>query len=428
MFNYIEFFSQEIEKLKESGGYRTFLDVERIAGSFPQAQQHGPGAGGRIRVWCSNDYLGMGQHPLVLEAMHKAVDESGAGSGGSRNISGNNHYHVLLEQELADLHGTEAALIFPSGYSANDAALTALAGRLPGCVVFSDELNHASMIAGIRHSGAAKHVFRHNDPDHLEELLAGTDPALPKIVALESIYSMESDRAPLAQFLEVSERYGALTYLDEVHAVGMYGPRGAGLAADLGLADRFDIIQGTLAKAFGVAGGYVAGPAVVIDAVRSFASAFIFTTSLPPAVAAGALAAIRHLKHSDRERAQLRTKSRLLHELLQERGIPVVSDAAHIVPVLVGDADACRQVAGELLDQHRLYVQPINSPSVPVGTERLRVTPTPQHTDAEIVAFAQALDAIWTRHGLPRLCLTPAEAEGLDEAGAIAETTPTPGA
>ncbi|MDG4861022.1 5-aminolevulinate synthase [Streptomyces sp. T-3] len=420
------FFSQEIENLKKSGGYRTFLDVERIAGSFPQAQQRGPGPSGRIRVWCSNDYLGMGQHPVVLEAMHRAVAESGAGSGGSRNISGNNHYHVLLEEELADLHGTEAALIFPSGYSANDAALTALAGRLPGCVVFSDALNHASMIAGIRHSGAAKHVFRHNDPDHLEELLAGTDPALPKIVALESIYSMESDRAPLAAFLEVAERYGALTYLDEVHAVGMYGPRGAGLAAELGLADRFDIVQGTLAKAFGVAGGYVAGPAVVIDAIRSFAAAFIFTTSLPPAVAAGGLAAIRHLKHSDSERAQLRHKSRLLHGLLQEFGIPVVSDAAHIVPVLVGDADACRLVAGELLDRHRLYVQPINSPSVPEGTERLRVTPTPQHTDAEIVAFAQALDAIWARHGLPRLRLTAAEASSAASA-AVPSASAVPG-
>ncbi|MEE1753362.1 5-aminolevulinate synthase [Streptomyces sp. SP18CS02] len=402
MFSYVDFFSAEIEALKRRGGYRTFLEIERRAGSFPAALKHGPGPGRRISVWCSNDYLGMGQHPLVLDAMKRAVDESGAGSGGSRNISGNSHYHVSLEEELADLHGTEAALIFPSGYAANDAALTVLAGRLPGCVVFSDELNHASMIAGIRHSGAEKHVFRHNDADHLEELLAGTDPALPKLIALESVYSMESDVAPLRRTAELAEQYGAFTYLDEVHAVGMYGPRGAGKAAELGLEGRFDVVQGTLAKAFGAAGGYVAGPAPVIDAVRSFASAFIFTTSLPPAVAAGALAAVRHLKRSDRERAQLRAKAELLKALLAEHGIPVVSDEAHIVPVLIGDAAACRAVADELLERHGCYVQPINSPSVAPGSERLRVTPTPQHSDSEVVAFARALDGIWDRAGLAR--------------------------
>ncbi len=402
MYDYRGFFAAEIEALKERGGYRTFLDIERQAGSFPHALCYGPDNGRRISVWCSNDYLGMGQHPLVLEAMRKAIDDSGAGSGGSRNISGNNHYHVLLEEELADLHGTEAALIFPSGYAANDAALTVLAGRLPGCVVLSDELNHASMIAGIKHSGAEKLIFRHNDVDHLEELLAGTDPSLPKIVAMESIYSMESDVAPLERISELCREYGAFTYLDEVHAVGMYGPRGAGKAAEMGIADRFDVVQGTLAKAFGIAGGYVAGPASVIDAIRSFASAFIFTTSLPPAVAAGALAAVRHLKRSDHERTQMKAKAKLLHSLLRDRGIPVVSEEAHIVPVLVGDSQKCREVAAELMDRNGIYVQPINSPSVPTGTERLRVTPTPHHCEDQIHWFANALDAVWTRAGLPR--------------------------
>ncbi|MFI6687713.1 5-aminolevulinate synthase [Streptomyces sp. NPDC050485] len=403
MFDYQAFFAHEIEALKKRGNYRTFVSIERLAGSFPQALQHDSGNGRRIRVWCSNDYLGMGQNPLVLAAMHKAIDESGAGSGGSRNISGNNRYHVLLEQELADLHGTEAALIFPSGYSANDAALTVLAGRLPGCVVLSDELNHASMIAGIKHSGAEKVIFRHNDIDHLEELLAGLAPEAPKVIALESIYSMESDVAPLEQICELAERYGAFTYLDEVHAVGMYGPQGAGIAAELGIADRFDVIQGTLAKAFGIAGGYVAGPASVIDAIRSFASAFIFTTSLPPAIAAGALAAVRHLKRSDRERTDMREKAALMHRMLRSLGIPVVSDDAHIVPVLVGDAHKCREVAAQLMDRHGIYVQPINSPSVPVGTERLRVTPTPHHSEDEIHGFVDALDAVWARLSLPRL-------------------------
>ncbi|RLU94591.1 5-aminolevulinate synthase [Streptomyces griseocarneus] len=423
VFDYTNYFETELGQLKQRGGYRTFLDIERRAGAFPQALRHGPGNSGRISVWCSNDYLGMGQHPLVLAAMRQALDESGAGSGGSRNISGNNHYHVLLEQELADLHGAESALIFPSGYVANDAALTVLAGRLPGCVVFSDELNHASMIAGIRHSGAEKHVFRHNDADHLEELLAGTDPALPKIVAVESVYSMESDIAPLAQIAEVARRHGAFTYLDEVHAVGMYGPGGAGMAARLGVRDGYDIIQGTLAKAFGVAGGYVAGPAAAIDAIRSFASAFIFTTSLPPTVAAGALAAVRHLRRSDAEREQLRAKSMLLHELLRERGIPVVSEAAHIVPVLVGDSARCRDVADELLNSYGYYVQPINAPSVPVGSERLRVTPTPLHSDEEIVAFAHALDATWTRFGLPRLRLDDVTSDEVEAGGVIARAS-----
>ncbi|MFJ8193079.1 5-aminolevulinate synthase [Streptomyces sp. NPDC096094] len=409
MFGYVDFFSSQIDALKQQGGYRTFLEIERRAGAFPAALKFGPGDGRRISVWCSNDYLGMGQHPLVLEAMKKAVDETGAGSGGSRNISGNNHYHVRLERELADLHGMESALIFPSGYAANDAALTVLGSRLPDCVVLSDELNHASMIAGIRHSGAEKHVFRHNDIDHLEELLAGTDPSLPKIIALESVYSMESDVAPLERVAELAAQYGAFTYLDEVHAVGMYGPHGAGKAAELGIADRFDVVQGTLAKAFGTAGGYVAGPASVVDAIRSFAGAFIFTTSLPPAVAAGALAAVRHLKRSEHERTQLARKAALLQGLLRDHGIPVVSEAAHIVPVLVGDAVKCQNVARRLLDQHGYYVQPINSPSVAVGSERLRVTPTPHHGDEEIAGFARALDAIWESEALPRT-LAPATA------------------
>jgi 5-aminolevulinate synthase len=403
VYDYVNFFSEEIEKLKDRGGYRTFLQIERQSGHFPAALSYGPGRDKHISVWCSNDYLGMGQHPDVLEAMKQAICESGAGSGGSRNISGNIRYHVQLEKELAELHGKEAALVFPSGYVANDAALTVLAGRLPRCVVLSDELNHASMIAGIRHSGAEKHVFRHNDLDHLEELLAGTDPALPTVVALESIYSMESDIAPLERVAELAEQYGAFTYLDEVHAVGMYGPQGAGKAAEQGLAERFDVIQGTLAKAFGTAGGYIAGPAPIVDAVRSFASAFIFTTSLPPAVAAGALAAVRHLRRSDEERRSLHARAAQLQKLLRHRAIPVVSEAAHIVPVLVGDAAKCRDVAAELLDRHGFYVQPINSPSVPAGSERLRVTPTPAHSEAEVVAFADALDLAWENADLPRV-------------------------
>lgn len=413
MFDYVDFFASQLADLQKRGGYRTFLEVERLAGSFPAALKHGPGPGRRIRVWCSNDYLGMGQHPLVLEAMKRAVDESGAGSGGSRNISGNHRYHVELERELADLHGMESALIFPSGYAANDAALTVLAGRLPGCVVLSDELNHASMIAGIRHSGAEKLIFRHNDLDHLEELLAGTDPARPKIIALESVYSMESDVAPLARVAELARAYGAFTYLDEVHAVGMYGPEGAGIAARLGIADQFTVIMGTLAKGFGTAGGYIAGPAAVVDAVRSFSRAFIFTTSLPPAIAAGALAAVRHLRGSEKERDQLWSNAQLMHGLLREREIPFVSDNSHIVSVFVGDEKKCKQASELLLSRHGSYVQAINAPSVRAGEEILRVAPGAVHSAAAVREFVQALDQIWETVDIPRASTSlPSQAIG----------------
>lgn len=402
MFHHDEFFLPPTDTLQKRGAYRTFLEIERRAGALPTTLKYGPGDGRRISVWCGNDCLGMGQHPLVLAARKKATDEAGAASRGSRDLAGDDRHHVALEEELADLHGMESALIFPSGYSANDAALTVLAGRPPGCVVFADDLNHPSMTAGIQHSGAEKHVFRHNDTDHLEELLAGTEPSVPKIIALESIYAMGSDPAPLERIAELARHHGAFTYLDEAHAVGVYGPRGAGLAAERQLGGHFDVVRGTLEMAFGTAGGYIAGSGAVIDAVRSFASAFLFTASLPPAAAAGALAAVRHLKRSDGERAALHRKAALLQGLLRADGIPVASEAAHIVPVLVGDAVRCRNVARRLLDQYGCYVQPVNAPSVPVGSERLRITPAPHHSDDEIVGFAHALDSVWECEGLPR--------------------------
>ncbi|WP_037915113.1 5-aminolevulinate synthase [Actinacidiphila yeochonensis] len=404
MFDYRGHFSLRLDELRATGGYRNFLDIERVAGSFPAAIRHrGAGEPQPVTVWCSNDYLGMGQHPEVLAAMRATLDATGAGSGGSRNISGTSHLHGRLEAELADLHGKESALLFPSGYSANDAALTVLGRLLPGAVILSDALNHASLIAGIRHSGADKRVFRHNDAAHLDSLLAEIPRDRPKVVVLESVYSMDGDIAPLRELAAVARRHGALTFLDEVHAVGIYGPRGAGIAARDGVAGGFDVVMGTLAKAFGVAGGYIAGDAEIVDAVRSFASAFIFTTSPAPVVVAGALAAVVHLKRSTVERDVLFRHSALLHRLLRQARIPVVSDATHLVPVLVGDARQCARIAADLLEEYGLYVQPINAPSVPAGTERLRVTPTPAHTPERIEEFATALDKLWTRHGLPRL-------------------------
>lgn len=400
MNQYMDFFAGELAALGDQK--RSFLEIGRRAGRFPSADARGRGVAQEISVWCSNDYLGMGQHPAVLEAMKNAVDAFGAGSGGSRNIGGTNHYHVLLEQELATLHRKEAALLFPSGYTANDGALSVLAGRMPGTLVFSDQLNHASIIDGLRHSGAEKRIFRHNDVAHLAELLAEADPDRPKLIVLESVYSMSGDVAPLAEIAELAERYHAATFVDEVHAVGMYGPEGAGIAAREGLADRFTVIMGTLAKGFGTAGGYITGPAALVDSVRSFSRPFIFTTSPPPAVAAAALAAVRHLRASEEERERLQRNARLLHRLLTERGIPFVSDQSHIVSVLVRDDALCQQASRLLLERHGVYVQAINAPSVPAGEEILRVAPSATHTTGDVEKFAEGLDGIWSDLGLPR--------------------------
>ncbi|WP_035865196.1 5-aminolevulinate synthase [Kitasatospora cheerisanensis] len=402
MTQHLDFFTAELEQLGQAK--RSFLEIGRRAGRFPSATARtgAPGGDREISVWCSNDYLGMGQNPSVLEAMKNTVDAFGAGSGGSRNIGGTNYYHVLLEQELAALHQKEAALIFSSGYTANDGALTVLAGRMPGTLVFSDALNHASIIDGLRHSGAEKLIFRHNDTAHLEELLAAADPERPKLIVLESVYSMSGDVAPLAEFAELARRYGATTFIDEVHAVGMYGPEGAGIAAREGIADGFDVVMGTLAKGFGTAGGYIAGPAALVEAVRSFSRPFIFTTSLPPAMAAGALAAVQHLRSSDTERERLAANARLLHRLLNGHGIPFVSPQSHIVSVLVRDDLQCQRASALLLDRHGIYVQAINAPSVRAGEEILRVAPSATHTTSDVEKFAEALDGIWTELGLPR--------------------------
>ncbi|MFC0602879.1 5-aminolevulinate synthase [Streptomyces palmae] len=398
---YLDLFSRLIEG--SDGGKREFLELGRLAGQFPAASVRDAGDASRISVWCSNDYLGMGQHPAVLDAMKEAVDQYGAGAGGSRNIGGTNHYHVLLEKELAALHGKEDALLFTSGYTANDGALSVIAGRMDGCVVFSDALNHASIIDGLRHSGAQKRIFRHNDPAHLEELLAAADPEAPKLIVAESVYSMNGDIAPLAEIADIAKRHGAMTFLDEVHAVGMYGPQGAGIAAREGLADDFTVIMGTLAKGFGTTGGYIAGPAPVIEAVRMFSRSFIFTTALPPAVAAAALAAVRHLRSSDAERERLWENARLMHRLLNERQIPFISDQTHIVSVLVRDEALCKRMSRLLLEQHGVYVQAINAPSVRVGEEILRVAPGAVHTTGEVEKFVEALDQVWRETGAERV-------------------------
>nr|WP_237538805.1 5-aminolevulinate synthase [Streptomyces sp. SID486] len=403
----MDLFSRLIEG--SDGGKREFLEIGRLAGRFPAASLRDIEGTDSISVWCSNDYLGMGQHPAVLEAMKEAVDKFGAGAGGSRNIGGTNHYHVQLEKELAALHGKDDALLFTSGYTANDGALSVIAGRLDGCVVFSDALNHASIIDGLRHSRAEKRIFRHNDTAHLEELLAAADPDVPKLIVAESVYSMNGDIAPLPEIADIAKRYGAMTYLDEVHAVGMYGPEGAGIAARQGIADDFTVIMGTLAKGFGTTGGYIAGPADVIEAVRMFSRSFIFTTALPPAVAAAALAAVRHLRSSDAEREQLWSNAQLMHRLLNERGIPFISDQTHIVSVLVRDEALCKRMSAELLDRHGIYVQAINAPSVRVGEEILRVAPGAVHTADEVRGFVDALDQVWERLGADRLPLGTAK-------------------
>jgi 5-aminolevulinate synthase len=397
-------FTRAIEQVKSEGRYRVFADLKRYRGQFPRAAwTREDGSQSDVVVWCSNDYLGQGQNPVVLEAMHKAIDEAGTGSGGTRNISGTTHYHVELERELADLHGKSGALLLTSGYVANEAALSTLAKVLPGLITFSDELNHASMISGIRNGGGERHVFRHNDLEHLEQLLQAARPDAPKLIAFESVYSMDGDISDLAGTIALAKKYGALTYLDEVHAVGMYGAQGAGVAQRDGVMAEIDIIEGTLGKAFGVMGGYIAGDVEMVDAIRSYASGFIFTTSIPPALAAGALASVRWLREHNEVRLIHQERAAALKQRMLAVGLPVMPSVSHIVPVLVGDAVHCKMVSDMLLEDHGVYVQPINYPTVPRGTERLRFTPTPFHTDGMMDGLVKALDALWSHCNVARL-------------------------
>ena len=395
--NYDNFFINALDVLKQEGRYRVFNDIKRISGEFPNAVYFSGDQEKKVVVWCSNDYLGMGQNKYVIEEMHKAIDIAGAGSGGTRNISGTTHYHVLLEQELADLHHKESALLFTSGYISNEASLSTLVSIMPNCIIFSDELNHASMIQGMRNSSAEKKIFKHNDPEHLNTLLKESDPERPKLIAFESVYSMDGDIAPIKEICAVAKENKGLTYLDEVHAVGMYGARGGGIAEREGIMDQIDVIEGTLAKAYGTMGGYIAANKYIIDTVRSFASSFIFTTSLPPAIAAGALASVKHLKQSNLERKKHQENAEKLKTKLRQTGIVVMPSESHIVPVLVGDPVLCKKASDILLTEFSIYVQPINYPTVPKGKERLRITPTPLHDDLMMDHLVDSFKEVWKR-------------------------------
>jgi len=401
MFDYQANFEHAISTLKREQRYRIFVDLERKAGRFPHAVWNSSDGGRDVVIWCSNDYLGMGQHPSVIDAMCDAARSMGAGSGGTRNISGTNRALIELEAELADLHGKQAALVFTSGYVSNQTGISTIAKLLPDCLILSDELNHNSMIEGVRSAGCAKQIWRHNDLEHLEQLLSHAAPSRPKLIVFESIYSMDGDISPIREICDLADRYGAMTYLDEVHAVGMYGPRGAGIAEREGVMDRVHVIEGTLAKAYGTLGGYIAGRASVIDAVRSHAPGFIFTTSLPPSIAAAAKASIAHLKTSHRERAGQRESVAATKLALQNAGLPVMSTNSHIVPVMVGDPELCRRASDLLLHRHGIYIQPINYPTVRRGTERLRITPTPAHDSRLIENLAGAMASVWREIGLP---------------------------
>ncbi len=403
--NYQDYFKTRLDALREDGNYRVFADLQRKRGAYPKARHTAKDGTGEVTIWCSNDYLGMGQHPDVLAAMHNAIDTVGAGAGGTRNISGTTHDHVLLEGELADLHGKEAALLFTSGYVSNWAALGTLASQIPGCIVFSDALNHASMIEGIRHSKAARVIWKHNDLDDLEAKLAAADPDAPKLIAFESVYSMDGDIAPIKEICDLADKYNAMTYLDEVHAVGLYGPRGAGVAEREGLMDRLTVIEGTLGKAFGVMGGYIAASAELCDFVRSFASGFIFTTALPPAVAAGARASVQHLKQSNVERDRQKERVARVRAGLDKMGIPHIDNPSHIIPVMVGDPVKCKFISDTLMRDYGVYIQPINYPTVPKGTERLRITPSPVHSDADIEHLLGALEELWSQCEVARVPL-----------------------
>ncbi len=401
--DYNNFFAEKINDLKDEGRYRVFADLERHAGAYPHASNYRDGTVHDVTVWCSNDYLGMGQNSVVLDAMHDAIDKCGAGAGGTRNIAGTNHYHVLLEEELAALHGTEAALIFSSGWVANMTTLSTLGSMLPDCVLLSDELNHNSMIEGIRHTKAERLIFRHNDPGHVEELLKGIDKDRPKLIIFESLYSMDGDIAPIKEFCDLAEKYGAMTFIDEVHAVGLYGETGAGVAERDGQMHRLDIIQGTLAKGFGVVGGYIAGTRNMCDVIRSYGTGFIFSTSMPPAVAAASLASVKYVRTHNELRIQHQERAATLKQRMRDEGFPVMDSISHIVPVLVGEAVLCKSLSDRLLDTHNIYVQPINYPTVSRGTERLRFTPSPLHSDKNIDDLIASMNEVWEFFGLNKM-------------------------